>query len=67
MRSVYIEYVKGVHSRFFLKFCSNTHGLFEELGAHAKGRGFQECPNSGAWKKLVEHVVFKCASHDSQT
>ena len=33
----YLEYVKGAPSRWFLKFRSSTHGLFEELGRHDKG------------------------------
>ena len=45
----------------FLKFCSSTHGLFEELGRHAKGCGSQECPNRGACEESVEQVLFKCA------
>ena len=28
--------------------------------------GSQECPNCGAYKKSVEHVLFECASYDSQ-
>ena len=32
-----------------------------------KGGGSQECPNCGACKELVDHVVFECASYDSQT
>ena len=28
--------------------------------------GSQECPNCGACKESVEHVVFECASYDSQ-
>ena len=50
----------------FLKFRSGTHGLFEELSRHDKGGGSQECPNFGACKESVEHVLFKCASYDSQ-
>ena len=33
----YLQHVKRPSSRFLLKFCSSTHGLFEELGRHAKG------------------------------
>ena len=62
----YLEYIKGVPSRLFLKFRSSTHGLFEELGRHDKGDGSQECPNYGACKESVQHVVFECASYDSQ-
>ena len=31
-----------------------------------KGVGSQECPNCGACKESVEHVLFECASYDSQ-
>ena len=34
----YLENVKCAPSRLFLKLHSGTHGLFEELGRHAKGR-----------------------------
>ena len=37
-----------------------------ELGRHVKGGGSQECPNCGACKKFVEHVLFECASYNSQ-
>ena len=49
----------------FLKFRSGTHGLFKELGRHDKGGGSQKCPNCGACKELVEHVLFECASYHS--
>ena len=62
----YLRYVKGPPSRLFFKFRSGTHGLFEELGRHAKRDGSQECPNCGACKESVEHVLFECASYDSQ-
>ena len=62
----YLRYVKGPPSRLFFKFRSGTHGLFEELGRHAKRGGSQECPNCGACKESVEHVLFECASYDSQ-
>ena len=29
------------------------------------GDGSQECPNCGACKESVEHVLFECASYDS--
>ena len=48
------------------KFHSVTHGPFEELSGHSKGGGSQECPNCGACKESVEHVLFRCASYDSQ-
>ena len=62
----YSEYVKGTLSRWFLKFRSVTHGLFEEVGRHYKGGGSQECPNYGTCKESVEHALFECASYDSQ-
>ena len=43
-----------------------THRLFEELGRRVVRDGSQECPNCGAIKALVEHVLFECASYDSQ-
>ena len=63
----YLKYVKGPHSRLFLKFRSGTHGLYEELGKHIKRGGSQECPNWWACKESVAHVLFECASYDSQT
>ena len=62
----YLKRVKGPPSRLPFKFRSGTHGLFEELGRHAKGGGSQECPNFGACKEFVEHVLFECASYHSQ-
>ena len=62
----YLKHVKGPPSRLLFKFRSGTHGLFEELGRHAKEGGSQECPNCGACKESVEHVLFECASYDSQ-
>ena len=35
----YLEYVNGAPSRWFLKFCLPTYGLFEELGRPNKGVG----------------------------
>ena len=35
----YLQHVKVPSSRLLLKFHSGTHGLFEELGRHAKGGG----------------------------
>ena len=29
-------------------------------------RGGGECPNCGACKESVEHVIFECVSYDSQ-
>ena len=62
----YLEYVTGAPSGMFLNFRLGTHGLFEELGRHAKGDRSQECPDCGAYKESVEHVLFQCASSDSQ-
>ena len=62
----YLEYVKGAPSRLFFKFRSGTHGLFEELGRHVNRGGSQECPNCGACKESVEHVLFECTAYDSQ-
>ena len=52
---------KGATSRPPFKFCSGTRGLFEELDRHAK-----EYSKCGACKEPVDHVLFKCASCDSQ-
>ena len=54
---VYLEYVKGTPTRLFLKFRSGTHGLFEELGAHDKGDGSQDCCNCEVCKESVGHVL----------
>ena len=62
----YLNYVKGPPSRWFFNFRLATHGLFEQLGRHAKRGGCQECPNCGACKESVEHVLFEFASYDSQ-
>ena len=62
----YLKYVKGADARLFFKFRSGTHGLFEELGRHVGRGGSQECPNCGALKESVEHVLFECVSYDSQ-
>ena len=62
----YLKHVKGAPCRLFLKFCLCTDGLFEELGRHDEGGWSQECPNCGACKESVEHVLFVCASYDSQ-
>ena len=32
----YLKHVKGPSSRLLFKFCSGTHGLFEELGRQAR-------------------------------
>ena len=62
----YLHYVKGVPSSLFAKFCSGTHGLFDELGRLANRGGSQQCPNCGAYKELVEHFLFARTSYDSQ-
>ena len=51
------EYFKYVRKRIVFKFRSGTHGLFEELGRHAKRGGSQESLNCGACKESVEHVL----------
>ena len=49
------------------RFHSCTHGLFEELGRHAKKSRSQECPDCEACnKESVEHIPFECSSYDSQ-
>ena len=58
----YLKHGKGPSSRLLFEFRSGTHGLFEELGRHAKGCGSQESPTGGAFKESVEHVLFECAS-----
>ena len=45
----YLEYVKEASSRLLSKFHSGTHGLFEELGRHAKGVGH--------WNVLIVELV----------
>ena len=62
----HLKHVKGFSSWLLFKFRSGTHGLFEDLGRHAKGSGSQECPTCGACRESVEHVLFECASYDSQ-
>ena len=62
----YLTNVKGADSRLFLKFRSGTHRLFEELGWHVGRDWSQECPICGAIKESIKHVLFKCASYDSQ-
>ena len=53
-----LEYVKRAPSRLLLKFRSGTHGLFEELGRHAKG-GSHKCRNCGACKESVSFGLFE--------
>ena len=36
------------------------------MGRHSNKGGLQECPNCGACKESVEHVLFECSSYDSQ-
>ena len=40
--------------------------MFEELGRHANRSGSREGPNYVACNESVEHVLFGCASYDSQ-
>ena len=62
----YLQYVKGANARLFFKFHLGTHRLFEELDRHVSRDGPQECPNCRAIKECIEHVLFECASYDSQ-
>ena len=62
----YLEHINGPPSRLFLKLCSCTRGLFEELDRHMKRGVSQECPNCVACKESVEHVLFECVSYNSQ-
>ena len=50
----------------FLKFHSGTHLLFKKLGRHGNRGGSQECPNCGACRESVKHVLFESASYDSK-
>ena len=59
-------HVKGADARLFFTFYSGTHGLFEELSRQVGRDGSQECPNRGAIKEPVEHVLLECASYDAQ-
>ena len=47
----YLKLVKGPSSRLFVKFSSGTHGVFEELGRHAKGGWV------GLWNVLIVGLV----------
>ena len=62
----YLEHAKQAPSRLFLKFCSGTQELFQELCRHNKGGEPQECSNCGACKESVEHAFSECASYDFQ-
>ena len=62
----YWKHVKGHSSMLFFKFRSGARGLFEELDRHTKEGGFPECPDCGACKVFVEHVLFDCTSYDSR-
>ena len=53
-----MKHVNGPSSRLLFRFHSATHGIFEELGRHAKGDGSQECPNCGSCKESAKHVLF---------
>ena len=57
---------KGSSFLTVLKFCSITHGIFEELGRYSNKGGSKVCPHCGACKESVEHVVFECTSYESQ-
>ena len=57
-----LEYIKGAPFRAFKKFWLSTHGLFEELDKHASVDGSQDCPNYGACKESIVHVLFKYTS-----
>ena len=61
----YLKHVNGPPSRLLFKFCSGTHGLFEEFGRHSKRSGSQERPNCEACKESVEHVLIECESYSS--
>ena len=62
----YLEYVKGTYAMLFFKPCFDTHDLLEELCRQGNRGKSQECPNGGALKELVEHVLFECVSYDFQ-
>ena len=55
----YLEHVKGAPSRLFLG-CIQVpiRCLRSWIGMH-------ECPNGGACKESVEHVLIECGSYDS--
>ena len=59
----YLRYVKGPPSRLFFKFCSGTHGLFEELGRHAKRGGLRNVLIVGLVRSLLS--MFFLSVHHS--
>ena len=59
----YLKYIKGAPSTLFLKFCSGTHVLFEELGWHAGGDGSQKCCNCEACIKIQLNIYFLNVHH----
>ena len=59
-------YVKTTPSILPLKFRLGTQGLFEEHGRQVKGGRSQESPNCRTCKESIGHVLFECASYDSQ-
>ena len=62
----HLQYAESIFQIVFLVH-SGTYRLFEELGRHANTCrcGSDECPNCGACKELVEHVLFEYTSYDS--
>ena len=56
----HLEFVKVTPSRL-VRFHSGSYRLFEELSRHVSKGWLQECPNCGACKVLVEHVLFDCS------
>ena len=54
----------GTHSLKSRNFASKLNVYFCFI-PHIRC-GSQECPNCGGCKELVEHVLFECASYDSQ-
>ena len=62
-----LEYVNRARSRLLLKIHSGTHGVFKELGRHAKiCKELVEHVLFSGCKELVELVPFGHASDDSQ-
>ena len=49
-----------------LAMCGHVKSLNSDIVTPDKEGGSQECPNCGACKESVEHVLFECASYDSQ-
>ena len=59
--------VLGPSSRLFIKFCSGTHGNFEEFCGHLNCCGSQEFPfircNYAGCKESHEHVLLECVMY----